>query len=229
MVWAVALPLVLGECGWCLVWTAGPFGHQGFPPSRVKGVSCLARGGRPPTVWAMDLPLVLGECGFIHTGLVWCTGAVWALTLPSIATDPTSQPTLTTLSCIPPPHSSQYPPSLSPFPCSPHLPASSTPACLHAAPINTPNAAQTAFPTLSYGAAAANGDLVSSSNGAWGNAEFGYNPISNNLGASVSTGTTGSTHLAGSDAAAAGPGTCVCRWVLCMLRVLRVLCVRYVC
>jgi hypothetical protein len=51
-----------------------------------------------------------------------------------------------------------------------------------------------------------NGDLIPTSNGAWGNAEFGYNPLSNNLGGSVSTGTAGSTTLGGGDVIGVGPG-----------------------
>jgi hypothetical protein len=62
------------------------------------------------------------------------------------------------------------------------------------------------YPTLSYGGADGKGDLFSTSNGAWGNAEFGYNPLSNNLGGSVSTGTAGSTTLGGGDVIGIGPG-----------------------
>jgi hypothetical protein len=64
----------------------------------------------------------------------------------------------------------------------------------------------TAFPTLSYGAAESKGDLLSQSNGIWGNAEFGYNPLNNNLGASVSSGTTGSANILSSDSVGGGPG-----------------------
>jgi hypothetical protein len=62
------------------------------------------------------------------------------------------------------------------------------------------------YPTLSYGAADGKGDLISTSNGAWGNAEFGYNPLNNNLGGSVSTGTAGSTTLGGNDVIGIGTG-----------------------
>lgn len=65
----------------------------------------------------------------------------------------------------------------------------------------------TAFPTLSYGAAESKGDVLSQSGGVWGNAEFGYNPLNNNLGASVSSGTAGSANILSSDGE--GPGELV--------------------
>jgi hypothetical protein len=74
----------------------------------------------------------------------------------------------------------------------------------------------TAFPTLSYGAAESKGDLLSQSNGIWGNAEFGYNPLNNNLGASVSSGTTGSANILSSDSVGGGPGGLVARGLLCL-------------
>lgn len=55
------------------------------------------------------------------------------------------------------------------------------------------------FPTLSYGQAKAQGDLLPSTGGGWANAEFGYNPISNNLGASISTGSSNSNNLGGGE------------------------------
>jgi hypothetical protein len=60
-------------------------------------------------------------------------------------------------------------------------------------------AEQTILPTLSYGLAEARGDLFSASNGLWGNAEFGYNPVSNNLGASTSSGSTNSLNVGSSE------------------------------
>jgi hypothetical protein len=57
-------------------------------------------------------------------------------------------------------------------------------------------AEQTLFPTLSYGEAGANGDTFSSSAGTWGNLEFGYNPFSNNLGTSISSGTANTVNVA---------------------------------
>lgn len=53
----------------------------------------------------------------------------------------------------------------------------------------------TQFPTLSYGLAEGRGDALSTSNGAWGTLEFGYNPLSNNLGTSISSGTTDSLNV----------------------------------
>lgn len=68
---------------------------------------------------------------------------------------------------------------------------------------------QTKFPTLSYGLAEGKGDLLSTSDGIWGNAEFGYNPLNNNLAASASTGTAHSANTGGSDRIGeAGPGAC---------------------
>jgi hypothetical protein len=60
-------------------------------------------------------------------------------------------------------------------------------------------AAQTLYPTLTYGLAESQGDAYSTSNGAWGSAEFGYNPISNNLGASFSVGSAGSSNVASAE------------------------------
>jgi hypothetical protein len=57
-------------------------------------------------------------------------------------------------------------------------------------------AEQTLFPTLSYGQAGANGDVYSTSGGTWGNLEFGYNPFSNNLGTSISSGTANTVNVA---------------------------------
>jgi hypothetical protein len=68
---------------------------------------------------------------------------------------------------------------------------------------------QTKYPTLSYGLAEGRGDLLSTSDGVWGNAEFGYNPLNNNLGASASTGSANSANIAGSDVVGVGPGGCV--------------------
>lgn len=65
---------------------------------------------------------------------------------------------------------------------------------------------KTKTPTLSYGLAEARGDLLSKSDGIWGNAEFGYDPLSNNLGASASAGTANSANIAGSDNIGVGPG-----------------------
>ncbi|KAF6254996.1 hypothetical protein COO60DRAFT_263259 [Scenedesmus sp. NREL 46B-D3] len=55
---------------------------------------------------------------------------------------------------------------------------------------------QTLFPTLSYGRASAIGNTFSTSGGTWGNLEFGYNPLSNNLGTSISSGTANSINVA---------------------------------
>lgn len=60
---------------------------------------------------------------------------------------------------------------------------------------------KTFFPTLSYGLAEAKGDALSTSNGGWANAEFGYNPLNNNLGGSVSTGSANSGNTLGSERA----------------------------
>uniref|UniRef100_A0A383VL49 Uncharacterized protein n=1 Tax=Tetradesmus obliquus TaxID=3088 RepID=A0A383VL49_TETOB len=58
---------------------------------------------------------------------------------------------------------------------------------------------QTLFPTLSYGRASAKGDTFSTSGGTWGNLEFGYNPFSNNLGTSISSGTANTINVASSE------------------------------
>ncbi|KAF8058910.1 inosine triphosphate pyrophosphatase [Scenedesmus sp. PABB004] len=60
---------------------------------------------------------------------------------------------------------------------------------------------QTLFPTLSYGLAEARGDALSSARGGWANGEFGYNPLSNNLGLSVSTGSTNADNVGSGETA----------------------------
>lgn len=67
------------------------------------------------------------------------------------------------------------------------------------------------FPTLSYGLAEGKGDALSTSNGGWLNGEFGYNPINNNLGASVSAGTSNSANVGSAERIGqVNPGVCVC-------------------
>lgn len=81
--------------------------------------------------------------------------------------------------------------------------------CDHPRACTCAHTEQTRYPTLSYGLAEAKGDLFSTSNGIWGNAEFGYNPLNNNLGASVSTGTANSANTDGAERVGElGPSEC---------------------
>jgi hypothetical protein len=52
---------------------------------------------------------------------------------------------------------------------------------------------------VGYGLAEGKGDLLSTSSGQWAIGEFGYNPISNNLGASLAAGTSDALNLGNGD------------------------------
>ncbi|KIZ00686.1 hypothetical protein MNEG_7274 [Monoraphidium neglectum] len=70
------------------------------------------------------------------------------------------------------------------------------PQAATAAYVSSPlSLASTLRPTIAYGLAESRGDLLSASGGTYGAAEFGYNPLSNNLGASFSTGSSNSVNV----------------------------------
>jgi len=70
------------------------------------------------------------------------------------------------------------------------------PACYSTKPPPPPcSTASTLSPTKVYGMGEARGDLLSTALGGWAAAELGYNPMSSDLGASFSSGTTNSLNL----------------------------------
>lgn len=66
-------------------------------------------------------------------------------------------------------------------------------------PVIAALAASTLRPTIAYGLGEARGDVASGSAGGYTGLEFNYNPISNNLGTSVSSGTAASGNLFGAE------------------------------
>ena len=64
-------------------------------------------------------------------------------------------------------------------------------------------------PTVGFGLAEGKGDLLSTSSGQWALGEFGYNPISNNLGASLAAGTSDALNIANGDSLDGQ-----CKWAL---------------
>lgn len=69
--------------------------------------------------------------------------------------------------------------------------------------------ASTLRPTRAYGLGEGRGDLFSAAGGAFGAAEVGYNPLSNNLGVSTSAGGAGAANvLRGEEVARGSSGGC---------------------